>query len=310
MTAELSLAAQRVLVVGAGGFLGRHLVPVLAAAGHQVTALGIREMDFYSGLPGVCVVVATEDGPTLERAVAASDAICHLAAFIPPDMETPSLAEACFRTNALFTLRLAQLAVEHRIPRFLYCSSGQIYQYSENPVAEDAPVYPAARGTYYLASKLMGELYVEHLRITAGLPAITFRLGNLYGPHASERSVVAKFMKAAAEGRPLEVWDSGVPQYDLVYARDIAALIVAALGCGEPGIYNAGSGQACSIMELAQAVAETFDDRKPEIVVKRSTGTMPPSFCALDIAKAAATWQFAPTPLRAALRLYRLEVRS
>lgn len=306
MSCSPSPISQRVLVTGAGGFLGRHVVLALARAGHQVSAVDIRKMDFCAETPGVSATVI-EDGDVsaLRDAVVRSSAICHLAALVPRNMQDASMAAECFHTNALFSLRLAELAAECQVRRFVYCSSGQIYRYSETPVTEDAPVYPAARATYYLASKLVGELYIEHLRLTAGLPAVTLRLGNLYGPGAGDSSVVARFMAAAAQGHPLEVWDNGAPTYDLVYAPDIAKLIVAVVVRSEPGIYNAGSGQACSVMDLALAVADAFPDRRTEIIVKPPAGPMPASFSVLSIAKAARMWQYAPTPLSEALRLYR-----
>ncbi len=301
----------RVLVTGAAGFLGRHLVPVLVQAGHEVTALDIRPMPHYASQPGIrAQVVEEEDEDALREAVADADAICHLAALVPRNMQDASQAAECLRVNGLFTLRLAQLALEHEVRRFVCCSSGQVYRYSPSPVTEDAPIYPAERATWYLASKLVGELYVEHLRMQSGLPAVTLRLANLYGPQADDPSVVRRFMQAAMEGRPMEVWDNGVPEYDWVFAPDIAGLIAKALAGGDPGIYNAGTGRPASVLDLAQAVANTFPDRKTEILVKAPTGPIPTGFSALDSGKAAATWHYAPKPLPEALQIYRRSLEA
>jgi UDP-glucose 4-epimerase len=171
-------------------------------------------------------------------------------------------------------------------------------------------MYPADRATYYLSSKLVGELFVEHLRRSRHMQSLCLRISSLFGLGMSPKSVVARFMESAYRGLPLEVFDAGISTYDFVYVKDIANLIVEALKIGEPGIYNVGSGTAHSILELAQAVIDLFPERKLSINIKPSYGPIPASFSALCIDKAIRTWNFRPHTLFEGLTEYRNQMEQ
>ncbi|HEY1795837.1 MAG TPA: NAD-dependent epimerase/dehydratase family protein [Stellaceae bacterium] len=300
------VSSPRVLVTGGSGAIGRHVVTAMIARGWDVLALTHRNS------------IATPDGPgrlrletgsiasdeVLDTAVAGVDAVCHLAAYIPPNYADPSEAERLMSVNALGALRVALAAAKHG-KRLVACSSAQAYLYSEAPVSEDAPIYPADRATYYLASKLAGELYIEHLRRIAGLAAITFRVGSCYGPGMPESALVGLFMRAASAGEPIDVRHGGIPSADLVWVHDISRLILLAVESGDPGLYNAGSGEATSGLHLAEAVRDVFPERPVEIVVSPPRGALPMSFSALSMAKSKAMWGHEPTPLPAGLSALR-----
>jgi UDP-glucose 4-epimerase len=241
------------------------------------------------------------------RVVEGVDAVCHLAAHIPGNFEDAVEAERCLRVNGLCTLQLAKSAAARR-RRFVYFSAN-FYRYSPVPVAEDAAVAPEERATYYLSSKFVGENFVEHLRRAAGLSAVSLRVGNVYGPGMPERSVVARFLAAGRAGEALQVWDGGIATYDYVHAADVAAVALAALERGEPGVYNIGGGRACSLLQLADAVADLFPER-PRIVVLPPGGTAASGFPAMDIGKAARAWRYAPRPLSEGLRSYLRELEA
>jgi len=304
----------RVLVTGATGFIGRHLVGELCREGWEVVALTRREcrLPWPAGPRLRLVQGDLTDPATIERAVAQVDAVCHLAAFIPPDLEDPTAARPCLEVNALAALRIAELAAQ-RSARVVFFSSGQVYCPSDQPRAEEAPTYPVHRATYYLASKLLGELYIEHVRLLSGLPAVTLRVGSCYGLGMPERSVVARFMTVALAGLPLELWDGGVARYDFVYVDDVVHLARAALRGGAPGVYNAGSGRGTSVLELAQTLATVFADK--EIAIQAHTSIQPAparrlppvGFAPLATDKASAAWDYRPRSLIDGLRAYRLQ---
>jgi UDP-glucose 4-epimerase len=296
----------RVLITGAAGFLGRHVLAELSAGGHEVIALTRK-----TPLPGTLAaqsvrVIAGDvrDAATWREAVSQVDCVCHFAAYIPPDNEDHSYAADCLHANSLATLELAQTALKAGTCRFIYASAGNAYAFADGIADEGMPLYPADRATYYLASKTLGEIYVEHLRRAAGLEAICLRISTPYGPGMAEKSAVAHFMKRAREGLPLQVLDGGTPTYDFVYAGDVARLVAAALTRGLPGLYNVGSGSARSLAELAHAVAETYPDRKISVEIKPSSSTRA-GFGALSIKKAAEMWGYRPLSLSEGLAEYR-----
>jgi UDP-glucose 4-epimerase len=299
---------QRILVTGAAGFLGRHLIVALLDEGWEVLAM-VHKRRLPERLRTDAVQVMQGDAndlTTIRDAILRADAVCHLAACIPPDHEDSAYAERCLQVNGLLTLRTAEFALEGR-KRLLFFSLAT-YRYSRALVSENAPLYPSERATYYLASKLVGELYVEHLRHLYQLPAITLRVASCYGPGMPERSVVRRFMNCAWRGLPLQVWDDGIPTYDFVYASDVVKLAVAALKSGDPGIYNVGSGRAHSVLDLARAVADTFPERDLHIDVRPPLGSIPASFPALSIAKAVKMWDYRPLSLREGLAEYRKQM--
>jgi UDP-glucose 4-epimerase len=305
-------SSRRVLVTGGSGALGRHVISLLICEGWDVTALIHRNAVPVSAGPGRLRVVSGNlgDPTSVLSALSEVDAVCHLAAYLPPDYGSPAYASACFEINALATLQLGRLCGD-RGKRFVFCSSGQAYAHSSVPVAEDAPLYPAERATFYLASKLSGELFVEHLRRHHGLEAITFRIGSCYGPGMPRNSVVAFFMAQAIAREPLTVRDGGVPSCDFVYVGDVARLVTAALKTGAGGVYNAGSGIATSVLELAHAVKETFSETPISIdVAPAGRRPAPASFPALSMAKTQGMWGRPPTSLKAGLAAFRTHLEQ
>lgn len=303
--------SRRVLVTGGSGALGRRVISLLIGAGWDVTALVHRNAVPVPAGPGtIRIASGTVGDPTAILWVLPEvDAVCHLAAYLPSDYASPAYASACFEINALATLQLGGLCAEHG-KRFVFCSSGQAYVHSSVAVTEDAPLYPAERATFYLASKLSGELFIEHLRRHHGLEAIIFRIGSCYGPGMPRNSVVAFFMAQALARKPLPVRDGGVPSSDFVYVDDVVQLITAALEAGAGGVYNLGSGTATSVLQLAHAVKETFPEFPVSIEVEPVGRSAPASFAPLSMAKTRAMWDQSPTPLKAGLAAFRAHLEQ
>lgn len=301
----------RVVVTGASGFIGRHLTAALLVAGHEVIAvLHKRTLPVHFRTNALRVVWGNaENLSPIRDAILRADAVCHLAALIIRGDSDYRGAERSVQVNSLFTLRIAEFALEKPKTRMIFLSTGQAYRYSKAPVSEDAPMYPSERSTYYLASKLLGELYVEHLRHSRLLPAITLRLGCCYGP-GMRTSVVSSFMNSAAAGLPLTVFDGGRPTHDFVYVSDVVDVIMAALETGDPGVYNVGSGRASSILELARTVVEIFPDRDVPIEVDLPRDGAPASFSTLSIEKARETWGYCPLSLKEGLIKYREQMEK
>ena len=235
----------RVLLTGATGFIGSSLLPLLLKESWQVVALvHTRPLTEELHLPGVEVYV----GDILSKGSLAAvpgpiDAICHCAAYVPEDHRNPGAAERCMQVNAIGTLNLLLFAEEHGVARFVYSSTAAVYSpSSEGLITESYPTYPFHKATVYAASKLAGELFVEHHRQTRGLEAVSLRYSSVYGPDMRAREVVAHFMVRAAAGMSLEVLDGGIASADFVYGDDVAWAPVRALLAGTSGVY---SGVSC-----------------------------------------------------------------
>jgi nucleoside-diphosphate-sugar epimerase len=308
----MSSLRRQVLVTGSNGFIGKNLVNALLSDGWAVLAAVHKMASSLQTQSDLLKIVQADinDQNLMNSLVAQVDAVCHLAAYIPDNHEDPSLAEACIQTNALATLHLATSAAKHRISKFIFASGGNSYVYSKSPVAEDDRLYPVERATYYLASKLLGEMYIEHLRLMSSFNSICLRISTPYGWGMSPRALVSQVMQLASKASTIDVWDGGVTTYDYVDVEDVVSVMLSALQSGSPGIYNVGSGQACSVLELAQTVTEVFPENSIPIVVKPPQRTIPASFPALSIEKAKQTWGYSPRELKSGLMRYRQEMES
>ena len=249
------------------------------------------------------------DAKLLASLIEASDTICHLAAFIPTNQEDLAQAAKCMEINGVATLQLAHLAARQPGRRFIYLSGANAYAPMLNsaPLPESHALYPSGFASYYLTSKMAGEIFVEHFRIARELDAISLRVSTPYGPGMPNKSVVHRFMTNAIAGAPLEVLDGGLSTFDFIYLDDVIEAIAKSIETGPAGVYNVGSGVATSLLDLARAVADAFPDRKLSVSVRPpgNPASMRPNFAAIDPTKMTGTWSVTPRPLAAGLLDFR-----
>ncbi|MHB1005639.1 MAG: NAD-dependent epimerase/dehydratase family protein [Chloroflexota bacterium] len=248
----------KVIVTGASGFIGTHLLRALAVEGVEVVALGRRQ-------PAVAVAewhaVDVAD-PVVRLHAAHADAIVHLAALSDASL---SLREPLTYSlvNALGTAHLLEAARESGA-FFVLASSQRVYQPSANPLAEDAPLRPTEPYGY---SKLVAELWVKMYREVYGLPTTALRFFSVYGPGqgrpgaASASGVVSILLHRATAGE--EVWVDGAKRRDLTYVGDVVAGILAALGARARcrPVYNIASGEGTALADLARLVLDVTGSR-------------------------------------------------
>ncbi|HEX5447393.1 MAG TPA: NAD(P)-dependent oxidoreductase, partial [Pirellulales bacterium] len=240
----------------------------------------------------------------LRRAVERVDRVCHLAAYIPHDQNDTAEAEACYRVNALAMLHLARAAVASGVERLVYVSAANAYQHGHRPATEDDAAFPAEVASYYLTSKLAGEIYLHHACQRSASCAITLRVGTPYGPGEPCQKVIPALLANAARGEPLRLRQGGRPTYNFVYVEDVARCVAAALESGESGIYNVASGQSTTLLALAETIAELYGERSPRIVLEPTGENRFQGFPAISIEKARRTWNLAPLTLREGLQQY------
>ncbi len=297
-----------VLVTGAAGFIGRHVVAALAEKGYRVTALQHR-----TALPvevrARCERVLSGDirDPDIQReALRNVQVVCHLSAYIPARLNT-DLEEAmpCYLINAQATLELAMAASDRGIQRFVHLSTGNMYVPSDKPCTETDSLFPVDIATGYFVSKLAAEIYLVHVGKHSAMQVIILRIGTPYGPGEPSQKVIPSFLRLAAQGQPLRIMNGGAARYNFVYVADVADCAVRAIENGPPGIYNVASGEHTSIREMTRAIVELFGEREVPLHVEPAKIGFFPGFPALSIAKAQQTWRFVPRCLAAGLREYR-----
>ncbi|HEX5782037.1 MAG TPA: SDR family NAD(P)-dependent oxidoreductase, partial [Solirubrobacteraceae bacterium] len=191
------LASRRVLVTGAGGFIGGHLVASLVAEGARVRAFvrynsrGDRgTLDSLDpAVVGHVEVVAGElrDVESVSRAVAGVDLVFHLGAqiAIPYSYVNP---RDFFEVNALGSLNVAQASLASGVERVIHTSTSEVYGSARAvPITEDHPLEPQSP---YAASKVAADKLMDSFHRAFELPVTVLRPFNTYGPRQSARAVL------------------------------------------------------------------------------------------------------------------------
>ncbi len=263
--------AQTVLVTGAAGFIGSHLVDLLLAQGRRVIAVDVvgetPNLATHHDHPRLSIVTADLRGD-LEAALAGQrpDAVVHLAAQIsvPRSLEDPI---ADLDLNLRASVRLLQWSAAVGARRFVFASSAAVYgEPARMPVSEDMADQPSSP---YGASKRASELYLGCLGPALGVEAAALRLFNVYGPRQDPSSpysgVISLFIARARERAPLRVLGDGQQTRDFVYVGDVARAFALALDVPKVGglICNIGTGVAVSIAGLAGAVVSAARSDSP-----------------------------------------------
>jgi len=259
------LDGRPVLVTGAGGFIGGHLVARLVAEGARVRALvrynsrGDRgTLDWLD--PAVVADVEPiagelRDIESVSRAVGGVDVVFHLGAqiAIPYSYVNP---RDYFEVNVLGTLNVAQASLAAGVERVIHTSTSEVYGSARTvPITEDHPLEPQSP---YAASKVAADKLIDSYHRSFDLPATVLRPFNTYGPHQSARAILPTIVSQALAGTTLRL-GSLHPRRDLTYVEDTAAGFIAVAEAGDEVIgrtLQLGTGTDVSVGDLVQVVGE------------------------------------------------------
>lgn len=258
----MKLAGKRVLVTGAGGFIGSHLVERLIAEGATVRAFvhynsrndpGLLALIPEPTLRQVEIVAGDLRDPVVVRqAIQGCGIVFHLGALIsiPYSYRHPyEVAE----TNLMGTLNVLQACREDQVRRMVHTSSSEVYGTALRvPIDEDHPLQGQSP---YSASKIGADKLAESYYCAYDLPVVTLRPFNTYGPRQSDRAVVPTIISQALREREIYLGNLDARR-DLTYVTDtVDGFIKAATTDGVEGqTFHLGTGCEVSIRELAEKI--------------------------------------------------------
>lgn len=248
----------RVVVTGGAGFIGSHIVEVLAGRGDGVLVVDNLSTGKRSNLsPGVRLEAFSIGDPGLAALLAEfrPDAVVHAAAqaAVPVSMVRPDFDA---QMNIVDGLSLMRASVDAGISQFVYINTGgALYGEPEYlPCDEDHPIRPIAP---YGLSKWTLEAYLSML-LPPEVSLKTVRLANVYGPRQDphgEAGVVAIFTLRMLAGQPVTVFGDGEQTRDFVYVRDVVSAVEAALQSHERVAVNIGTGLATTVNQVFRELA-------------------------------------------------------
>jgi NAD dependent epimerase/dehydratase len=259
-----SLRGRSVLVTGAGGFIGGHLVARLVADGARVTGLvRYNSRNERGTLDWLEPAIAAEvdvvlgelrDIESVTRATRGAEIVLHLGAqiAIPYSYINP---RDFFEVNVLGTLNVAQACVAAGVERVVHTSTSEVYGSARQvPITELHPLEPQSP---YAASKLAADKLMDSWHRSFELPVVVLRPFNTYGPRQSARAITPTIISQALAGDTLRL-GSLSPRRDLTYVQDTVSGIIAAAVTPEAAgrTIQLGTGQAVSIGEIVEAVGE------------------------------------------------------
>jgi GDP-4-dehydro-6-deoxy-D-mannose reductase len=290
----------RVLVTGANGFVGRHLVRELSAGGHRPILLDRQPEPFCVGLDYVQGDIL--DGEGLRSALAAwkPDGCIHLAgiAFVPAADRAP--AEA-FRVNAVGTLQVLEAFRRHDPDSRVLCvSTAHVYGLPGQPGLPIAEVHPLSPHTLYGASKAAADQGTLLFARRHGFAAFTARPSNHLGPGQAETFAAAAFAAQAAAIRrgdhePVMRVGNLDSRREFLDVRDVVSAYRLLLEAATPGeAYNVGTGALLPVRELLDLMcAEAGIRPRLEVDPKLFRATDDGPLLACDKIRRAVDW--APT---------------
>lgn len=250
-----------VILTGATGFLGRHMLFRLRESGCLVHALSLHGGTV--GLSKVDAVDVSHGEDLLNWADnKGADAVIHLASAIPSGSADGG-NRGMFDANVSGTLNVIDLVRERRIP-LVYASSSSVYGANDElPLTESSKPQPV---TLYQSSKYVGDVLCEQARLQDNLPISALRISAPYGPGSTSRTVIKIFLESALNSDEITLLGSGNRTQDFTFVGDIIDAIDLSMRADSHGIFNIASGQPVSMKQLASTILRALPRSNSSIV--------------------------------------------
>ena len=259
---------KKILVTGADGFIGSHLIESLVRQGHSVRAFTLYNSFNTWGWLDHCAADVKgkfevfpgdiRDPNGVKQAMKDCESVLHLAALIaiPFSYHSP---DTYVDTNIKGTLNILQAARELGVRRVVHTSTSEVYGTARFvPITEDHPLQGQSP---YSATKIAADQLAYSFYASFNLPVVIARPFNTYGPRQSARAVIPAIITQIANGRRSIKLGAVSPTRDFNYVQDTVDGFIAALnselGLGE--VINFGSNFEISVGDTAQLIAEVMN---------------------------------------------------
>jgi NAD dependent epimerase/dehydratase len=266
-----SISGKRVFVTGADGFIGSHLVELLVECGARVRAMvyynSWNEKGWLRDVPASTLSEVeifpgdVRDAERVRQGVGGSEYVFHLSSLvaIPYSYESP---RSYVQTNVSGALNVLEACRhEKTLRRLLHVSTSEVYGSAQTiPIAE---THPLVGQSPYSASKIAADKIAESYHLSFGLPIVTARPFNTYGPRQTARAVIPTIASQLVSGVKKLKIGSQYPTRDFNFATDTARGMLALSLCreAEGEVVNIGSGEEWSIAQTVDLLCEITGTR-------------------------------------------------
>jgi GDP-D-mannose 3',5'-epimerase len=262
---------KRAVVLGAGGFIGSHLVKRLKSEGYWVRGVDLKRPEYSQSEADDFVVGDLRDVVVVEAVIEQKvDEVYQLAA----DMGgagyifTGDNDAHVMHNSALVNLHVANECVNKKVGKVFYSSSACVYPERNqmdpnNPKCQENSVYPAEPDSEYGWEKLFSERLYMSFKRNHGLDAKVARFHNIFGPEGAWNNgkekapaAICRKVAEATEGGKIEIWGDGLQTRSFLFIDDCLNAVRAFMKSEEEGPFNIGSEEMISINDYAKMIAE------------------------------------------------------
>jgi UDP-glucose 4-epimerase len=281
---------KKVVVTGGLGFIGSHLVEALCQENEVIivddeTTGGLENIKHLE-LDNISLDLGDITHIDLKNTFDGCDYVFHHAALasVPASVADPI---HCNLVNVTGTLKILLAARDAEVQKVIFASSSAVYGDNiDLPIHENAGLKPTSP---YAVSKIAGELYCQNFTDIYGLPTISLRYFNVFGPRQDPNSqyaaVIPKFIDAILHDSPPVIYGDGEQTRDFIYVKDVVGANILGAESDVTGVFNIASGRSITINQLFKIMAKIMEKDLNPLYAESRPGDIKHSLADINQAK-------------------------
>lgn len=253
---------EKILVTGGAGFIGSNFIRYLLSRHNQYKILNVDKLTYAGDLNNLRGISKNPlysfmkadicNEKLMDKAISNVDVVVHFAAesYVDTSIKSP---DEFVRTNVLGTLVLLKAALKHKIERFVYISTDEVYGSTITGKFREGNVLDPSNP--YSASKAGAEHLVFSFFKTYGLPVLITRSSNNFGPYQNPEKFIPKFTIRSLKNKKCPLYGRGLEKRDWIFVEDNCRAIDLSMRKGKIGnVYNMAAGDIYSNIEVAKKI--------------------------------------------------------